>query len=267
MSAISITKMNMLDRCGMQYYYRYEEGLAVPPGVAVIRGIGTHRAIEADLKNKIETGELLPGEQVADIARDAVNAEWEQSGGPRLTDDERDEGGDRVRGKTVDGTVRLASLYHDRVAPEVMPSAVEQEFTLKLPDGLPDLRGVIDIMAADKVADVKTVSKTPPSSMADQSTQLTAYALAAWRLGGPENQRVEIHALIDTNSPKELIMESVRDKADYKRFIRRVERYAEVIQNGAFLPAPEDSWVCSSRWCGYYDHICPFGRRGRARHE
>jgi hypothetical protein len=43
----------------------------------VIVGTGTHRGIEVNLNNKIETGELLPVEDVQDAARDGLYAAWE----------------------------------------------------------------------------------------------------------------------------------------------------------------------------------------------
>ena len=37
----------------------------------------------------------------------------------------------------------------------------------------------------------------------------------------------------------------------------------EYVTAGRYLPAAEDSWWCSERWCGYWN-ICPFGARGRS---
>jgi len=34
------------------------------------------------------------------------------------------------------------------------------------------------------------------------------------------------------------------------------------IKTGIFPPTNPDSWWCSEKWCGYWDDVCPFGRKG-----
>ena len=46
---------------------------------------------------------------------------------------------------------------------------------------------------------------------------------------------------------------------------RRANAAVAMIDKEVFLPAPEDSWVCSRKWCGYYD-TCPFAS-GAKRHS
>ena len=36
--SLSDTALNMLYRCAMQYFYRYVEGLKIPPGIAQLIG-------------------------------------------------------------------------------------------------------------------------------------------------------------------------------------------------------------------------------------
>ena len=56
---LSPTKLGMLERCGLQYEFRYVKGLKLPPSSPLIVGSAAHRAAELDLKRKMEAGELL----------------------------------------------------------------------------------------------------------------------------------------------------------------------------------------------------------------
>ena len=88
---LSPTQLETLSKCGMQYYWRYIEGLRVPPGIALIKGGAVHTSVERDMRAKAEIGGLLPSEYIADIARDAVHTRWEEFG-VHLSDEEAAEG-------------------------------------------------------------------------------------------------------------------------------------------------------------------------------
>ena len=106
---LSISRLGTLNRCGMQYHFRYVEGIVAAPGVSAIVGKGTHRANASDLLNKMDSGELLPLEAVKAIAADATKREWANQP-PTLDDDEKAKGEDAVKGEAVDKSVVLAEL-------------------------------------------------------------------------------------------------------------------------------------------------------------
>ena len=65
---LSISRLNMMLRCPMQYKHRYVDGAIAPPGVALIVGKGTHRANASDLLHKMDSGSLLSIDEVKAIA-------------------------------------------------------------------------------------------------------------------------------------------------------------------------------------------------------
>lgn len=276
----SPTQLAMLRRCPLQYYYRYVEGLKVPPGISLLRGIAVHDAAEKNLRHKMSTGGLLPKDTVADIARDSFEAQWQKEP-PMLDDDEKERGVDAVRGEAVDASVRLAVVHHEQLAPTIEPEHIERGFKIEIEDGPYDLLGYLDLQEAlpeenergeevawHRVRDLKTSRKSPAADAAAKSDQLTCYSLAVAVLDGETPRELAIDTLVDLKKePKVVTQLTRRSDVDHQRLLDLVARAGKVVAAGNFLPADEGSWVCSSRWCGYYDSICPHGARGRSKPE
>ena len=85
------------------------------------------------------------------------------------------------------------------------------------------------------VRDTKTAAKTPPKAIIQQSQQLTAYALAIQVAGYP-NPKVALDYLIDTKTPKTLVMEGERTQADFNALLHRVENAIEALDRGGVYP-------------------------------
>ena len=255
----------MASRCGEQYFRRYILGEKIAPGVALIVGSATHVPIEHDLQNKIETEELLPSEQIKDLARDTVNDRWDREG-VRLDETEQEKGADRVKGEAVDMAVNLALLHHNELAPLIQPAHVERRWELDLPGYDCTLTGVIDIQETSlDVIDTKTAARRPAANSADGNQQLTIYCLATKVLDGVI-PKVSIHSLVKSKSkrrqpaewrgltlPDDIeIQESTRTSVDFPPVLRRIESLLVAIEKGIFLPTNPENWACDPRYCGYY---------------
>lgn len=260
---LSISQINMLQRCGLQYDYRYVQGKRVPPGIAMITGTGVHKAVEVNLTTKRDTGVLLPEDAVADAARDAVNAAWDEEE-PMIAPEEKETPVTVLRGQSVDTSVSLSLLHHREAAPLIVPVELERRFRIETGEFAYDLMGVIDVQEPDRVIDTKTASKSKTQTDVDTSIQLTAYHLAIEKLTGEPVTEVGFDVLVATKQPKFQPLRSTRSPVDHIRLFNRVARAADVIKAGAFMPAEEGAWVCSPKFCGYWDD-CPFGRKGRTR--
>jgi RecB family exonuclease len=259
---LSPSRLEMLSKCGMQYYFRYIEGRVVPPGVAMVVGTATHKSVERNLGNKIQTGQLLPQDAVVEAGIDAIKNHWEGEP-PALDDDEKEIGEKAVKGRAIDTVATLAKLHHQEFAPKIQPTHVERYFRLEL-KGFPfDLDGFMDIQEATTVRDTKTSAKSPSGDEADYSVQLSAYALAVKTVDGKLPTSVHLDYLVKTKEPKAVPVSSTRDEEQLRSLLLRVERAATVVEKGAFYPTSPDNWVCSKKWCGYWDSVCPFGRRSR----
>ena len=252
--AIHQSTLAMLYKCPKQYEFRYIQGLIRLPGVAMVTGTGVHRAVEADLSHKIEAGELLPDEAVADMARDAVVAEWERG----VEVNEAKEGTpDEAKAGAIDRAVSLASLHHGVLAPSLEPISVERRWKLDL-EGYPyDLAGTIDIEEPHALRDTKTAAKSPAKTAADDSLQLTAYAVAIKYCNGALPSRLCLDHLVSLKTPKIVTLETTRTERHVELFLRRLEVAMRQLEAGVFPPTDPSNWWCGPRWCGFFKE-CPY---------
>lgn len=261
---LSPSQLTMLSRCPKQFEFRYVEGLRIPPGVAQIVGTASHRSVEKNLKSKIDTGLLLPDEEVEQIAADALVAEWAGQE-PKLDDEEKEQGVDKTLGDAKDQAVQLARVHHKELAPSLKPTHVERFFRLEL-KGFPyDMIGYIDVQeGSDAVRDTKTTGKSPSQQDADGSIQLTTYGLAVKASDGKAPAKYTLDGLVKgrKGGVSLAIAETQRTEGDFRSLLHRVELAAKIIERGAFYPTDPTNWWCSARWCGYWDR-CEFGGRHR----
>lgn len=259
---ISHSQLDMYSRCGMQYWHRYIEGIKAPPSVAMLVGSGTHEAIEADLAEKMATGQLLQDEAIPDIAADTVNRRWGAEP-PLLNEEEALNGEKKTKGEAVDRAIALAVCHHRDLAPELNPVAVEREWRVDV-QGYPfELMGYIDVQEPESIRDTKTSKKSPDKNAASNSQQLTLYHLAC-RVLDKTDPVLYLDTLVSTKTPKVVTQTTTRTSMDHQRLLDRIAVMHDAVMKGVFTPAPEDAWCCSERWCGYWK-MCPFGQKGRNR--
>ena len=261
----SHSQLETLTKCGQQWYYRYVEGLRIPPAVRMVVGRAVDHSVNENLREKMKTDTELPLESARDLARDGLQREWDREG-VLLEEEEMAKGVKRAKGDAIDRSVALAGHHHQKLAPSIRPTAVQREFRIAIADYGITLKGYIDIEEGEQsVRDTKTSKKSPADIAAAESMQLTTYALAKKVLDGKIPKAVHLDYLIDRSSnkrasartPKHKIVSAVKTEADFRPLLARVERALTVIESGLFMPAPIGAWWCSKDWCGYYN-ICPW---------
>lgn len=257
---LSVTQLNMLSFCGEQYRRRYILGEKRPPGVSALVGRATDKSVNDNMTSKIETGELLPLENIQDIARDALNNAWAEQG-VLLTEDEVREGLKKVKGGAVDKSVRLSKLHYTDLAPALQPTHVQRSWELPI-NGYPvTLVGYIDLQEGLKsIRDTKTAAKAPPANIADLSDQLTMYALAVMQYDGKIPDWIYLDYLIDTKVPKTVSVPTQRKPEDFNSIFARIEMAIKIIETGLFMPARQDHYLCDPRFCGFAS-TCRYYRR------
>jgi hypothetical protein len=171
---MSESAFRMLIRCGMQFFWRYIEGMIIPPGISMVVGTATDVSVDTDLNFKKNTGKLRIDDEIKDIARDALNINWQK--GVRLVGDELKESQKKLKGEAVDDAVTLSSLHHKELAPAIEPVEIQRFWKLELADYPYDITGRIDIEEPEKTRDVKTSAKSPSWDEAHKSRQLTIYS-------------------------------------------------------------------------------------------
>ena len=259
----SPTSLELLFKCGEAYRRRYVEGERIPPGVAMLRGGGVHRGVEANFSQKVESFRDLPTAEVVEISVESFNAKWEREG-VELTAEEKSVGVAKTKNATTRVVKSLSELFHEKAAPRYQPTRVEEGFRLVLP-GSHDLVGFLDVIAHDRhdpdevkrVVDVKTAAKKKSLADVDGSLQLTAYAAGACVLEDEVEIDVRLEVAVATKTPKIQSVQSHRDYVDFKALENRIEVATSIIGHGDFQPAAIGAWWCSPKWCGYWS-TCPY---------
>ena len=235
---LSVTQLKMYLRCPLQYYFRYVCGLKVPPTGGMTLGRTVHSALEKNYRQKIETHEDLPLEQVHDFFGDR----WDQEAQLTLF-----QGGEEP-GQLKDQGIRLLGVYHEKIAPQVQPVEVEREFLIDTGATELPLNGYIDLIDdRGTIIDHKTTKRSFPADTAERDLQLTAYAMAYRKLYGQEENGVRMDVLVRTKQPKTQQLSAVRGWADIDRFLRLIGNVEQAIKAEAFYP--NENYMCGS--CGY----------------
>lgn len=249
---LHITGLNMMSFCGEQFRRRYIENEIIPPGVAAVVGKATDRAVTRNLQHKIDTDTLLPIEEVLDCARDEFETTWKHEG-VRLSDDEVAEGVEQVKGDAIDKAVRLSALHASAVAPAIRPTHVQRAIVVEIKGYDFDLAMTLDVQeGAIRIRDTKTAAKSPHADAADDSDQLTQYALGVFVVDGSIPREVTLDYLVDNKTPVAKTLTSTRDHDDFTILLHRIEAATLAIQRGVFVPARRSDPMCSPKYCGYF---------------
>lgn len=255
---ISQSRLTMYERCGEQYRRRYLENEKIPPGVAMLKGIGVHDSSRANFRQKIETRKDLPKQDIVDMAVSQYDFRVKQ--GILLNPDEEKIGYDNVVGAARDGVVTLSTLYADAMAPIYQPIMVEAKQVVETGSSH-DLMAFMDL-ADDKnrVIDLKTSKRKKQVNAADIDEQLTFYALVYRYKFGQLPSEVRLETLVEKKKPERQLLQSKRTVADLQVIINRLNAMIAGIKKGVFIPALATSWQCDPRYCGYY-MTCPYVKK------
>lgn len=260
--ALWVSDIWLLGVCEMKWAYRRLENKWYPGNFAAHVGSATHKSVEENLSYKISTKQekMLTETDCADAARDEIFRILAREG-VTLDDEEKTVGINKLRGKAIDEAVRLSVKHRQRRAPDLLPVAVEKRIRIILKDQPWDLSGRLDIEEERAVIDTKTSKSRWAAGDIEKDYQLLAYALGL-KLKGKEINRIGFDILVKRKDPAIQILTLEPTDEDYQRLLNRVALLISRIQTGVFKPAEPDHWMCSKKWCEFYD-ICPYGQRGR----
>lgn len=261
---ISPSQLETFARCPEAWRRRYVEGEIIPPGIAQLQGTAVHVGAAVNFKQKIDSHEDLPVNDIVEIAVDAY--ETGIKGGYQLSPDEDGGGYLRVAKKQV---ARVAELHATKVAPDYQPLLVEERVNIALPKATHDLVGVVDLVARDSktaglwVVDHKTSTVRRRQDEADNSIQLTYYHAAAVQRKHGQVAGVRLEVLIKpspgTPYAQRQQLHSQRGAADYSVLAARINAMLAAVAAGIFPPASPGAWWCSPKFCGYHS-TCPYVR-------
>lgn len=259
---ISFSQLNLYARCGMAYYYRYGENLIAPPNPSLIAGKQYHASLEMNHKQKIDTALDLPLSVMNDHYANAVSEAFKEE--VALSEEEKSLGKITMMDKTISKGQAALRVYHSDFAPNLQPLEIEKEFSINLGkdlmgNELPPLFGILDLVTVDmRVIDHKSSGRSPAKGDAENSLQLSAYALGFRELYGnfPEGMELQYAVVTDKGNAKSVVLKTQRTQDQIDRFLRRVSLWVDGIRKGVFVPPDQSSWACG--YCNYRDAgICP----------
>jgi hypothetical protein len=228
-------------RCGMQWEFAYVKRIRRPPRVRMVIGMATHFAIETNYRQKIETGQDMPIDDVCDAFSDSYDLEI-----MNVEDEDED------IGEAKDQGITLTEIYQEQVAPTVWPVLVEQQIQASINE-IP-YSGFLDVTDHNnRIRDTKTSGKRPVEDAYKLS--MTGYAVLFRHHTETTESGISLDYLIRTKKPYYLPIEGgTVDDGEINRFAHVLQGVAEGIEAGSFAPNGLVNGSCG--WCGYAD-ICP----------
>lgn len=239
--SLSPSAVGTFRNCPRKYYYRYVEGLKIPPGIAQTGGFSGHATLAENNRKKRKTGKDLPIKKVLDLFRDDLAT--------RAKDLEASE---RKRKDEIAGEI-LPSLeaYMDEVADSIVPVSEEQVIRSNF-HGIPIL-GYADVVTkGNRVFDYKFCSKRSKDrehGHVVDSVQLSVYADAfgAKKVG---------HVCVVKGAATAEVISVERTPAQIEVAKEEFVHVARAVSAGAFPMCDPSNFLCSPKWCGYA-RICP----------
>lgn len=209
----------------------------------LLLGRATHEAVETNYRQKLLTETDLPIEQVVDAFSDAYDREVSDIEDP-----------DEDTGKAKDQGVGLTKLYQRQVAPTVQPEMVEEPVAFEV-NGIP-YSGYIDLVADNRIRDLKTTNRTPPREAPGRTHQLVGYALGYRHATGKIEDGVQLDYLIRTKKPGYLPITGTVDDHAIASYAQVVTQVSTAIEQGTFLPNGLIGNPPACSWCGFKT-FCP----------
>jgi CRISPR/Cas system-associated exonuclease Cas4 (RecB family) len=259
----SASQLDEYCRCPEAYRRHRIEGERIPPSVVQIRGTGYHRAAAANMRQKLTSGVDMKPRDIVDLGMSEF--ETEAKGGVSLNIEEAKAGYERVIGTTADDLREILDIHAREQAPCHMPTLVEQQVRIPLPNAPRDLLGVLDLATTnDDVIDFKSTKRSKSQSEVDGSVQLTIYAVAHKFETGRPARSVQLDNIVQMKTKTfRQVLTSTRDERDFAALANRINAVQHAIDAGSFPPAAPGTWNCSDKYCVFH-RTCPFVNPGRA---
>jgi len=272
---LSPSQIEMYWRCPKQYWYRYGEGIKLPPGVAMVEGSSHHQAFADNNEYKKKTGKDRSIKWLC--SRFADDFDEKQKEIPKKQW--------KVEGQSKDGVIKRSKLiqemYLKRIAPHTSPAEYEKEVEYKIGDvvvlGVIDVAGVLkpdgrseglkekfiyndtEILKRPLTGawDYKIVGKKKSLKEASNSIALSHYGWATIDLIGGVDLKKNLPSVGFISFTKTKVpgchVQIVPITAERIKWYRKqVLSVADAISRGSFPVRNSSGWECSAKFCGYY---------------
>ena len=279
----------MIERCAYQFKLRYIEGRKVPPDLPLLRGDAVHKGQEHNYTQRFDTGSPVSEAEVVDVTADAFEqavktreyglGSYGRHGSPK-----------QARGRAKQDALACAKAYHKvigsrlRVAEVKGEPGVELQITVDSPRFRLPLLGIIDLVEdaplrqialvdgepsekrVHRIRDTKTVSRSMRPADVDNDLQPTFYEILYRATTGhaPAGHVFDTVVLSKDGSATVQPIPTARGPAELEGLVQRVEASLKMVEAETFIPCNPTSWACSQSFCGFWESVCPFGKRARS---
>jgi len=254
----SFTQLNCYLRCGEQYRRRYLLHEIIPPSASLVLGKCGHKALDKNFSQKVQSRQDLPVVMLTDTFSDEWDKNKHQIG---WTEEElQGESPTKASGRVKDEGVAMIKVFHVEQSPNIQPKSVEEQFSIQFEGSFPPLIGFFDRLdevhpEEEKliISEVKFAAKSPAKDDILSDIQMTAYDLGFRAKYKNPPFKLRKQWAVNTKVPKTITQDcEPRDSATLERFLWRLQASLSALQKGVFLPASNNSWHCSPRFCGYW---------------
>ena len=241
---ISASQAGSYKRCPQAWKYRYVDGIKIAPAWA-IKGRSQHKGLELNFRQKIDSRQDVPVDDVLDAFRTEVEAAFQGSEEVVLFDGES-------KARIVDNGTAGLKEYQRTIAPAIQPIMVEERVTMRLPWGS-ELIGVLDVVDESMtIRDAKfpTDSMKPDELVYESQPPLYALAFHAKTGEWPERVIFDVVSLGRAREPKpkaeshEIPVSTARIQEE----LRDLKAVEEGISKGVVYRRPS-AFNCNR--CGY----------------
>ena len=265
---ISFSSVSQWFRCGLQWHYRYQRKLVIPPGFALTTGASFDRSANANYEEKIRTDQDEPESFLTDVFVEDFRARAAETDWTRGKPDGLSSKG--FRSKNENDGVDMVRVWRSELAPWTYPSKVQEKVEFQRPGSQYKFLGFIDLVVdmerykskGSMLIDNKTAGKMPAAGTAAVNDQLTAYAASYLEL----HKEIPMVGLDTAVRPTKKMgartnkQVAGRSPEQVRRWWAQCDTMWDAINRG-FLPGRMGStygskdMVCNENACGYWS-IC-----------
>lgn len=259
MDHLSPSSLSQLLQCGESWRLERVEKVARPVSISLLVGGALHTAVEKYWVTLRDQKVAMSHGAFTDIAYQTLAESY--LGDREIIIPDGEDRKEVLQGG-LDKVRRLATVFMDEVVPQVVregvPFLVEHEVRIEPADpGLPPIVTRIDWEVGGWIYDLKTTAKLWSEDDIRDDDQFTAYWLAA-QVDGRTIKGLRIVFIVDTKTPKAVVVETTRTDAEVMCLLSKYESAWAAIRAGVFIPAAK-GWWCSRKYCGFaYSGKCKF---------
>lgn len=204
---------------------------------SLLTGVATHEAVATCAKaHMADPTTVFPGTYIDDLVLQCVNKHWSNF---RPMEKEMTLPLEILKSAVVRDASRASRYYVEHELPNRRPIAVETAFELTHPSWPIPVVGRLDLVEKGLVCDLKTSKRTPDQTAADDSDQLTLYALAYLAETGII-PAVQLDFVVLTERTHMLSRTSTRKASDLQGMVERIAVTQQAILH--LLDSPLDSF-------------------------